>query len=147
MYQEHHKTVDILLVDDNPADVELTLEVLNDIRMANRIFVAGDGIEGLAFLRREPPHANAPRPDLILLNLNMPRMDGRELLEHIKNDETLRRIPVVVLSTSQTEADILKTYDLHANCFITKPVDIEQFVAIARSIETFWLTLVKLPCR
>lgn len=141
------KPVDILLVDDNPADVDLTREALRDARMLNRMYVARDGVEALAFLRREGEHAGAPRPDLILLDLNMPRMDGRELLGHIKADPELKRIPVVVLSTSEAETDILKTYDLHANCFVTKPVELEQFVDVARSIEGFWLTLVKLPAR
>ena len=141
------KPVDILLVDDNPADVDLTREALRDARMLNRMYVASDGVEALAFLRREGQHAGAPRPDLILLDLNMPRMDGRELLGHIKADPELKRIPVVVLTTSEAETDILKTYDLHANCFVTKPVELDQFVEVAKSIEGFWLTLVKLPSR
>ena len=139
------KPVDILLVDDNPADVDLTREALRDARLLNRVFVARDGIEALAFLRKEGAHENAPRPDLILLDLNMPRMDGREFLSHVKADPALRRIPVVVLSTSEAEADVDKTYDLHANCFVTKPVDLDQFVEVAKSIEGFWFSLVKLP--
>ena len=141
------RPVDILLVDDSPADVDLTREALRDARMLNRMFVVGDGVEALAFLRREGPHADAPRPDLILLDLNMPRMNGREVLAEIKSDPKLRRIPVVILTTSQAETDILQTYDLHANCFVTKPVELDQFVEVAKSIEGFWLSLVQLPPR
>jgi CheY-like chemotaxis protein len=111
------------------------------------MFVVGDGVEALAFLRREGAHSDAPRPDLILLDLNMPRMNGREVLAEIKSDPKLRRIPVVILTTSQAETDILQTYDLHANCYVTKPVELEQFVEVARSIEGFWLSLVQLPPR
>jgi CheY-like chemotaxis protein len=139
--------VDILLVDDSAADVDLTREALRDARMLNRMFVVGDGVEALAFLRREGSHTDAPRPDLILLDLNMPRMNGREVLAEIKSDPKLRRIPVVILTTSQAETDILQTYDLHANCYVTKPVELEQFVEVARSIEGFWLSLVQLPPR
>jgi len=141
------RPVDILLVDDSPADVDLTREALRDARMLNRMFVVGDGVEALAFLRREGTHADAPRPDLILLDLNMPRMNGREVLAEIKSDPKLRRIPVVILTTSQAETDILQTYDLHANCFVTKPVELDQFVEVAKSIEGFWLSLVQLPPR
>jgi CheY-like chemotaxis protein len=141
------RPVDILLVDDSAADVDLTREALRDARMLNRMFVVGDGVEALAFLRREGAHSDAPRPDLILLDLNMPRMNGREVLAEIKSDPKLRRIPVVILTTSQAETDILQTYDLHANCYVTKPVELEQFVEVARSIEGFWLSLVQLPPR
>ena len=141
------RPVDILLVDDSAADVDLTREALRDARMLNRMFVAKDGVEALAFLRRQGDHKEAPRPDLILLDLNMPRMNGREVLAAIKADPDLRRIPVVILTTSQAETDIMATYDSHANCFITKPVELEQFVEVARSIEGFWLSLVQLPPR
>ncbi len=139
------RVVDILLVEDNPADVDLTKETLRDAKIGNRIFVATDGVQALQFLQRRAPYFDAPRPDLILLDLNMPRMDGRELLAHIKADASLRRIPVVVLTTSEAETDIVKSYDLHANCYVTKPVDLDQFVNVARAIEGFWLSLVKLP--
>ena len=137
----------ILLVEDNPADVDLTCMALRDARMKNRVHVTGDGVDALEFLRREGPHAAAPRPDLILLDLNMPRMNGRELLAHIKADPDLRRIPVVILSTSDAEVDIVSSYDLHANCFLTKPADLEEFDQVARSIDAFWLQLAKLPPR
>ena len=137
--------IEILMIEDNPDDVELTREALRDAKVLNGIHVAGDGVEGLAFLRREGKYVHAPRPDLILLDLNMPRMDGRELLETIKADEELKSIPVVVLTTSAAEADVLRSYRLHANCYITKPVDFEQFVKIVRLIEEFWFTVVKLP--
>ena len=139
--------VDILLVEDNPGDVRLTQEALREGKIRNRLMVARDGVEALAMLRREGPHTNAPRPDLILLDLNLPRKDGREVLADIKVDENLRRIPVVVLTTSKAEEDILKTYDLHANCYITKPVDLEQFIDVIKSIDDFWLTVVRLPPR
>ena len=137
--------VDILLVEDSPGDVRLTLEALADAKISNSINVASDGIEALAYLRKEGEHADATRPDLILLDLNMPRMDGRELLSIIKADDFLRTIPVVVLTTSQSEADILKSYDLQANCYITKPVDLDQFMVVVNSIQEFWLSIVKLP--
>jgi chemotaxis family two-component system response regulator Rcp1 len=137
----------ILLVEDNPADVDLTRLALRDARLVNRVYVAGDGVEALAFLRKENPHQSAPRPDLILLDLNMPRLSGRELLALIKSDPSLRRIPVVILSTSDAEADIVSSYDLHANCFLTKPADLEEFDQVARSIDEFWLGLAKLPPR
>jgi CheY-like chemotaxis protein len=137
----------ILLVEDNPADVDLTCLALRDARMVNRVHVAGDGVEALGFLRKDPPHTSAPRPDLILLDLNMPRMSGRELLAQIKTDPDLRRIPVVILTTSDAEADVVSSYDLHANCFLTKPADLDEFDRVARSIEEFWLRLAKLPPR
>jgi chemotaxis family two-component system response regulator Rcp1 len=139
------RPIEILLVEDNPGDVRLTTEALKDGKVSNRLHVAKDGVEALAFLRQEDPHADAPRPDLILLDLNLPKKDGREVLEEIKADEHLRRIPVVVLTTSSSEQDILRTYDLHANCYITKPVDLEQFIKVVKGIEDFWLTVVKLP--
>jgi chemotaxis family two-component system response regulator Rcp1 len=139
------KTVEILLVEDNAGDVRLTREALNEGKVLNNLSVARDGVEALAFLRREGKDTQAPRPDIILLDLNLPRMDGRELLEVIKNDSELRRIPVVILTTSRSEEDILKTYDLHENCYITKPVDLEQFIRVVKSVEDFWFTIVKLP--
>jgi two-component system, chemotaxis family, response regulator Rcp1 len=137
--------VDVLLVEDSPGDVRLTLEALADAKISNNIDVASDGIEALEFLRKEGQYQDAKRPDLILLDLNMPRMDGRELLSIIKKDDDLRTIPVVVLTTSQSEADIFKSYDLQANCYITKPVDLDQFLVVVNSIQEFWLSIVKLP--
>lgn len=137
--------VETLLVEDSPGDVRLIQESLRDGKIANHLHVVGDGVEALAFLRRKGKYADAPRPDLILLDLNLPKKNGREVLEEIKADADLRRIPVVVLTTSNAEQDILKSYGLNANCYITKPVDLEQFLAAVRSIEDFWLTAVKLP--
>ena len=137
--------VEILLVEDNPGDVRLTKEALKEGKMLNDLSVAADGVEAMEFLRRQGKHANAPRPDLILLDLNLPRKDGREVLAEIKGDKDLRRIPVVVLTTSKDELDILRTYDLHVNCYITKPVELDQFIDVVRKIEGFWLTIVKLP--
>ncbi len=139
------KPVEVLLVEDNPGDVRLTLEALKDGKVNNHLSVVEDGVEALAFLRREGKYADASRPDLILLDLNLPKKDGREVLAEIKADEDLKRIPVVVLTTSKAEEDILKTYNLHANCYITKPVDFDQFVIVVRLIEDFWFTIVKLP--
>ena len=137
--------VDILLVEDNPGDVRLTEEALREGKVKNRLHVANDGVEAIEFLRREGKYIDAVKPDLILLDLNLPRKDGREVLKEIKADPGLRVIPVVVLTTSAAEEDILKTYNLHANCYITKPVDLEQFLKIVRTIEDFWLSVVKLP--
>jgi chemotaxis family two-component system response regulator Rcp1 len=137
--------VELLLVEDNPGDVELTREALTEARVRNHLAVVSDGVEALRFLRREGPHAGSPRPDLILLDLNLPRMDGREVLAAIKRDPALRRIPVVVLTTSEAERDILEAYQLHANAYIVKPVDLDQFLGVVRSIESFWLAVVKLP--
>ncbi len=137
----------ILLVEDNPGDVRLTQEALKDGEMHNDMHVAEDGVEAMSFLRREGKYANAPRPDLVLLDLNMPKKDGREVLAEIKADKVLKGIPVVVLTTSRSEQDILKAYDLHANCYITKPVDLDHFIAVVKSIENFWLNIVKLPRR
>ena len=139
------RPIEILLVEDNPGDVRLTIEALKEGKVRNRLSVARDGVEALAFLRREGSHTNASRPDLILLDLNLPKKDGREVLAEIKEDPRLRRIPVVVLTTSKAEEDILRTYDLHANCYITKPVDLEQFISVVRSIDDFWLSVVRLP--
>jgi len=137
--------VDILLVEDNPGDVRLTREALKEAKVRNELHVATDGVEALAFLRREGVHKKAVRPSLVLLDLNLPRKSGREVLAEMKEDPELRRIPVVILTTSQAEQDIIKAYDLHVNCYINKPVDLDQFLQVVKSIEDFWLTLVKLP--
>ena len=137
--------IEILLVEDNPGDVRLTREALRDGKIYNNLYVAKDGVEAMAFLRKTGQYAHVPRPDLILLDLNLPRKGGHEVLAEVKTDENLRRIPVVILTTSQAEEDIIKTYNLHVNCYITKPVDLDQFVKIVKSIEDFWLTIVKLP--
>ena len=139
------KPVEILLVEDNLGDVRLTQEALNDGKVRNNMHVVEDGVEAVAFLRREGKYADAPRPDLILLDLNMPKKDGREVLAEIKTDEDRKRIPVVVLTTSKAEQDIFRAYDQHANCYITKPVDLDQFIKIVKGIEEFWFTIVKLP--
>ena len=139
------RPVETLLVEDNEADIRLTREVFADGRFLNKLSVVRDGEEAMAFLKRRAPYANAPRPDLVLLDLNLPRKDGREVLAEMKNDEELRRIPVVILTTSRAEADVVRTYELHANCYIVKPVDLSQFISVVRSIEDFWLKLVRLP--
>ena len=139
------KSIEILLVEDEPGDAYLTTEALKDAKILNRVHLAEDGIEALAFLRRQGQYADAPRPDLILLDLNLPRKDGREVLAEIKNDPLLTSIPVVVLTTSSADEDILKSYHLRANCYITKPVKLEQFMAVIRATQEFWLTIVKLP--
>lgn len=139
------KSVEILLVEDNPGDVRLTQEVLKEAKVHNNLNVVVDGEEALSFLHRQGQYADAPRPDLIMLDLNLPKKDGHEVLAVIKREEDLQRIPVVVLTTSQAEEDILKAYNLSANCYITKPVDLDQFIAVVKSIEDFWLILVKLP--
>jgi CheY-like chemotaxis protein len=139
--------IDILLVEDNPGDVVLTEEALQEGKIHSRLTIAEDGVEALAILRREGKYEQAPRPDLILLDLNLPRMDGREVLAAIKASEDLRRIPVVVLTTSKAEEDVLKTYDLHANCYITKPVGMAKFIEVIKMIDDFWLTVVRLPSR
>lgn len=140
-----HRPIEILLVEDNPGDVRLTQEVFKDGRIRNTLNVARDGVEALEWLRREGPHADAPLQDLILLDLNLPRIDGREVLAEIKNDAFLRRIPVVVLTTSAAEVDVMSAYELHANAYIIKPVDLVQFEGVIKSIEDFWLSIVKLP--
>jgi len=137
--------IEILLVEDNPADIRLTEEALREGKVKNNLHVARDGVEALEFLRRQGKFKDAPRPDLVLLDLNLPRKDGREVLGEIKADEALRSLPVVVLTTSSSDADILKSYSLYANCYITKPVDLEQFVKVVKSIDDFWLTVVRLP--
>ncbi|HXJ24003.1 MAG TPA: response regulator [Polyangia bacterium] len=137
--------IEILLVEDNAADVRLTEEALKEGKVRNNLTVARDGEEALEILRRPGQHGGAARPDLILLDLNLPRKDGREVLATLKADPSLKHIPVVVLTTSSAEVDILNSYQLHANCYITKPVDLEQFVSVVKSIDDFWLTVVKLP--
>jgi chemotaxis family two-component system response regulator Rcp1 len=139
------KPIEVLLVEDNPGDVRLTKEALKDGKVCNNLHVVEDGVEAVAFLRQQGRYEEAPRPDLILLDLNLPRKDGRDVLAEIKTDRGLRRIPVVVLTTSKADEDILKAYDLHANCYITKPVDLDQFMSLVRSIEDFWLAMVRLP--
>ena len=138
-------SIDILLVEDNEGDARLAKEALKESKVLNRVFHVLDGVEAMAFLRKEGKYADAPRPHLILLDLNLPRKDGREVLAEIKGDESLKRIPVVVLTISNDEKDIFKTYNLHVNCYITKPIDFEQFLKVIKSIEDFWLTIVQLP--
>lgn len=139
------RPVEILLVEDSPSDTELTVEAFRESRLNNRLHHVEDGVEALEFLRRQKSFANSPRPDLILLDLNLPRKDGRELLAELKTDPDLQTIPVVVLTTSKADQDVLQAYQLQANCYITKPVDFEQFVRIVREIERFWLEVVTLP--
>ena len=139
------KPIEILLVEDNPGDARLTREALALSKVRNNLHHVRDGEEAVAFLRRQNGYGNAPTPDLVLLDLNLPRRDGREVLEDIKNDAALKHIPVVILTSSQAEEDILRSYRLHANCFITKPVDLEQLTKVVQGIEQFWFTLVRLP--
>ena len=143
--QNISKMVEILLVEDNPGDVRLTQECFKESKISNNLSVVMDGQEAIDFLQKKGKFADAPRPDLILLDLNLPKKDGREVLAEIKADPDIRSIPVVVLTISKAEQDILKTYDLHANCFITKPIDLNQFAIIVKAIEDFWLTIVRLP--
>jgi CheY-like chemotaxis protein len=145
--REACRPIEILLVEDNPGDVRLTQEALKEGKVRNHLHVVADGVEAMAFLRRAGQHAHAPQPDLILLDLNLPKMGGREVLAEIKEDSQLRRIPVVILTVSKAEEDVLKSYNLHANCYITKPVNLDQFLAVVKSIEDFWLTVVLLPPR
>lgn len=142
---ESNQVLKILLVEDNPGDVRLTMEALRDAEVPNKLIVVRDGVEAMEYLRRQGQYATAIRPDLILLDLNLPKKDGRQVLKEIKADDTLKRIPVVVLTTSRAEEDILKAYDLNANCYITKPVDLDQFTQVMQAIEVFWLTVVRLP--
>jgi CheY-like chemotaxis protein len=137
--------IEILLVEDNPADVRLMVEVLKETKVRNTLTIVGDGIEALDLLRRTGRYTHAVRPKLILLDLNLPKKDGRQVLAEIKADPDLKRIPVVILTSSKAEEDIVKSYNLYANCYVTKPVDLEQFVKVVKSIENFWLTIVKLP--
>ena len=139
------RPIEVLLVEDSPSDADLTVEALAAAKISNRLSVVEDGVQAMEFLRRQGVYAQAPRPDLILLDLNLPRKDGREVLADIRADKTLTAIPVVVLTSSQADQDVLHAYALHANCYITKPVDFQQFMAVVRAIEDFWLTVVKLP--
>jgi CheY-like chemotaxis protein len=141
------ETFDILLVEDNPGDARLAQEALKEGRMTSRLKVVVDGVEAMSYLRREGGYTDVPRPNLVLLDLNLPRKDGRQVLAEMKADPELRRIPVVVLTTSQAGQDILRSYDLHANCYITKPVDLDRFIAVIRSIEEYWCSVVTLPPR
>jgi len=140
-------SIDILLVEDNPADVELTQEAFKEGKLCNKLHVVWDGVQALAFLRKESGYADTPRPDLILLDLDLPKKDGREVLAEVKADPDLKCIPVIILTTSQEEQDVLVSYNDHANCYINKPVDLEQFLQVVTQIEEFWLTVVKLPPR
>jgi chemotaxis family two-component system response regulator Rcp1 len=135
----------VLLVEDSPGDVRLTQEALRDANPAIRMYVASDGVEAMAFLKREPPHAHAPRPDLVLLDLNLPKMDGREVLTLVKGDQDLMTIPIIILTTSDSEVDIMRSYQLQANCYLTKPVRLEEFESLVKSINDFWVTRVRLP--
>lgn len=139
------RPIEILLVEDSAADIRLTEEALKEGKVQNNLNIARDGEETLQFLKKEEPFPNAPRPDLILLDLNLPKKDGREVLQEIKADDDLKSIPVVVMTTSQAEEDIIKAYNLNANCYITKPVDLDKFIDVVKSIEDFWLTIVRLP--
>jgi CheY-like chemotaxis protein len=139
------KPIEILLVEDSPDDASLTIEALRDGKVRNEVHQVWDGVQALAFLRREGSNASSPRPDLVLLDLHLPKKNGREVLAEIKQDPDLRRIPVVIMTTSEEEEDILAAYDLHANCYVTKPVDLDQFIGAVRKIEDFWLTVVRLP--
>ena len=143
--QDISRPIEILLVEDNPGDVRLTEEALKEGKVYNNMHVTMDGVKAMAYLHRESPYENASRPDVILLDLNLPKKDGREVLAEIKADPILKRIPVVVLTTSQADEDILRSYDLHANSYVAKPVDLDQFIKVVKSIEEFWLTIVKLP--
>ncbi|MGO9015014.1 MAG: response regulator [Dissulfurispiraceae bacterium] len=143
--QNMAKPIDILLVEDNPGDVRLTQEALKEAKVRNDLYVVNDGVEAMAFLRKQGVYKGVPRPDMILLDLNLPKKNGHEVLTEIKSDDDLKRIPVVMLTISKAEEDIIKSYNLYANCFITKPVDLDQFLTVVKSIEDFWLTVVKLP--
>ena len=137
--------IEILLVEDNPGDERLTREALKEGKVYHKLHWAKDGVEAMDFLERRGKHKDAPRPDIILLDLNLPKKDGREVLQEIKSSEELKRIPVVVLTTSKAEEDVLRTYNLHANCYVTKPVDLDKFIVVVQSIDRFWLTIVTLP--
>jgi CheY-like chemotaxis protein len=141
------RAIDVLLVEDDPGDVLMTREAFEDNKVANRLFVVNDGVMAMEFLRKEGEHADVPTPDLVLLDLNLPRMDGREVLAALKEDPELRRIPVVVLTTSEAEEDVLRSYSLHANAYVTKPVDFTRFIEVVRQIDEFFVTVVRLPTR
>ena len=143
--QNHMRPIDILLVEDSPGDVRLTQEALKEAKVKNDLHVVNDGVEAMAFLRREGKYKDVPRPDIILLDLNLPKKSGHEVLAEIKTDEKLKSIPVAILTVSKDEEDIIKSYNLHANCFITKPVDLNQFLNVVKAIEDFWFMVVKLP--
>jgi len=142
---DNAKPIDILLVEDNPGDADLAKEALSEAKVKNELYWVEDGEEAIAFLEQRGEYANAPRPDVILLDLNLPKKDGREVLAEVKANEDWMRIPIVVLTASEAESDILKSYSLHANCYITKPIDLDQFMKVVQAIEGFWLTIVKLP--
>jgi chemotaxis family two-component system response regulator Rcp1 len=142
---DENRPVEILLVEDNPGDERLTREALKEGKVYSNLHWVKDGVEAMEFLRRQGRYSSVPRPDIILLDLNLPKKDGREVLQDIKNDPDLKRIPVVVLTTSKAEEDVLRTYNLHANCYVTKPVDLEKFIVVVKSIDVFWLTVVTLP--
>jgi len=139
------RPAEILLIEDNPGDIRLTEEALKESKLYNKLKTVTDGVEAMKYLLNEGEHANAPKPDIILLDLNLPKKDGREVLEEIKQDERLKTIPIVILTTSNNEEDIIKTYNLHANCYVTKPVDFEEFTKIVLAIHNFWFSIVKLP--
>jgi chemotaxis family two-component system response regulator Rcp1 len=143
--EDEDRSIEVLLVEDSPGDVRLTREALRDANPSVHLHVAADGVEAMAFLRREAGHGNAPRPDLILLDLNLPKMDGREVLMHIKEDESLKTIPTIILTTSQSEADIVKSYELHANVYLSKPVQLGAFESLVKSINDFWVMRARLP--
>ncbi|MFB3895170.1 MAG: response regulator [bacterium] len=145
MNQDSGKPIEILLVEDNPGDARLAMEALKDAKVKNNISWVKDGVEAIEYLHKSGRFANAIRPDLIFLDLNLPKKDGREVLSEIKEDDQFKRIPVVILTVSKAEEDIMKTYNLHANCYVTKPIDLEQFAKVVKSIEDFWFTIVKLP--
>lgn len=147
MKSQKDDVIQILLVEDNPGDIRLTQEALKEGTIRNELHVVKDGVEAIEFLKRKGKYITHPTPDIILLDLNLPRKDGREVLAEIKSDENLKLIPVIILTTSDADLDIQKSYKLHANCFITKPVDLDQFIFIIRQIETFWFTVVKLPAK
>jgi two-component system, chemotaxis family, response regulator Rcp1 len=142
---ERNGPIEILLVEDNPGDVRLTKEALKEGKVYSNLHTVKDGVEAMEFLRKQGKYKDVPRPDIILLDLNLPKKDGREVLEEIKTDNDLKRIPVVVLTTSKAEEDVLRTYNLHANCYVTKPVDLEKFMIVVKTIDVFWLTVVTLP--
>jgi CheY-like chemotaxis protein len=144
---EGRKPIDVLLVEDDPGDVLMTREAFEDHKVANRLSVVADGVSAMAFLRKEGEYADAPTPDLILLDLNLPRMDGREVLQALKEDAALRAIPVVVLTTSEAEEDVVRSYSLHANAYVTKPVDFDRFIDVVRQIDEFFVEVVRLPTR
>jgi CheY-like chemotaxis protein len=145
MTVENVRVVDVLLVEDDPGDVLMTQEAFTDYKVHNRLHVVNNGVDAMSFLRKEGPYGDVPLPDLILLDLNLPKMDGREVLAAIKEDPTLRSIPVVILTTSEAEEDVLRSYDLHANAYVTKPVDFERFIDVVRRIDEFFVTVVRLP--